>query len=70
MNMAIFNPGIDKDYRKWLQLHLLDHSLAAQMFNIIGKARGLELGYRTRMNNCPVFPRTGGGGSQDMGFGY
>lgn len=53
----------------WLQLHLLDHSLAAQMFNIRGKARGLELGYRTGMNNCPVFPRTEGV-SQNMGFGY
>lgn len=44
----------------WLQLHLLDHSLAAQVFNIIGKARGLELRYSARMNNCPVFSRTEG----------
>lgn len=51
----------------WLQLHLLDHSLAAQMLNIVGKARGLELGYRARMNNCLVFPRTEGGGF--LGYG-
>lgn len=39
---------------------LWEMCLAAQVFHIIGRARGVELGFRAGMNNRPVFPKTEG----------
>ena len=52
MDVDLFNPGIEETlWEMWL---------SCKVFHIQERARGVELGFRAGMNNCPVFPRQGG----------